>query len=147
VIDAASQAVLQEVLRRERLSFLAYIGDAFPWATAADMPGLDILKRLIRQETDAVTSLGRFLVRHKVPQPFVGSYPAAFTSCNFIALSYLVPRLLGLQKQSVAELQADVAKVQDQAAKQELERLLGVKKMTLAGLETLAASSPAPASA
>jgi hypothetical protein len=146
VIDPASQAVLQEVLRRESLSFLAYIGAAYPWATSADTPRLNILNKLIRQEVEAVASLGRFLVRHKVPQPFIGSYPMSFTSCNFIALGYLVPRLLEGQKRSIAELQADLARVQDGPARQELQRLLGVKKMTLAGLETLAASSPAPAS-
>ena len=57
-----------------------------------------------------------------------------------------MPRLLEAQRRSIAELQADLAKVHDAAARQEAERLLGVKKMTLAGLETLAAP-PAPASA
>ena len=146
MIDAASQAALQGVLRRESLSLLAYIGDAYPWTSTGGIPGRDILKKLVRQEVDAVSSLGRFLVRHKVTPGFIGSYPSEFTSFNFVALGFLVPRLLELQKRSIAELQADLAKVTDGPARQELERLLGVKKMTLAGLEMVAASAPDPAS-
>jgi hypothetical protein len=146
LIDQATQNVLQSVLRRENLSFLAYIGDAYPWTTTAGEAGLTKLNKLIKQEVEAVTSLGRYLVRQKVPQPFIGSYPASFTSCNFIALGWLVPRLLKDQKQSIEALQNDITKVRHEPSRLELERLMGVKKMTLAGLEMLAASSPAPAS-
>jgi hypothetical protein len=146
LIDQVSQSVLQGVLRRESLCFLVYIGDAYPWTTTAGGPGLATLNKLIQQEAEAITSLGRFLVRQKVPQPFIGSYPASFTACNFIALGYLVPRLLADQKQSIEALENDLKKVKHEASHRELGRLLGVKKMTLAGLEMLAASSPAPAS-
>lgn len=146
MIDAASQAVLQDILRRESRSFLAYIGDAFPWTTAAGGPAAAELNRLVKREVAAVTGLGRFLVKRKVMPNFIASYPAAFTACNFIALGWVVPRLLELQRQAIAELQADLAKVADEPSKQEAERLLGVKRETLAGLETLQEQQLAPAS-
>jgi hypothetical protein len=142
-IDAESQAVLEELVRRESRSLLSYVGDAFPWTTAAGGPALTTLNQLIRQERQAVTDLGRHLVRRRVTPPFLGSYPASFTSWNFIDLTALLPRLLEAQRRAISELQADLPKIHDAPAKQEAERLLAVKKRTLAGLESI----PSPASA
>jgi hypothetical protein len=146
VIDAGSQAVLHEIVRRESRSLLSYIGDSYPWTTSEGVPGVAVLAKLIRQERASVTALGQYLVRHKAPPPFIGSYPAQFTSWNFIALEYLVPRLQEAQKRAITELQADLSKITDVPSRQQCERLLGVKRMTLAGLEGLAVS-PAPAGA
>jgi len=140
VIDPATEAVLQEVVRRESRSLLSYIGDAYPWTTAEASRELGALGKLVREEGSAVAALGQYLVRKGGEPPFLGSYPAAFTSCNFISLGYLVPRLVETQRRSIAELEADVGKVPDPPSCQQLERLLAVKKKTLAGLEALAAS-------
>lgn len=142
-IDPESQAAVEGIVRRESRSLLSYIGDAFPWTTAAGGPALTTLNQLIRQERQAVTDLGRHLVRRRVTPPFLGSYPAWFTSWNFIALAALLPRLREAQRQSIGELQADLSKIHDVAAKQEVERLLAVKKRSLAGLESI----PLPARA
>lgn len=146
MIDAATRAVLNAILRRESLSLLAYVGDAYPWTTTAGGPGLIMLNKLVRQEVNAISSLGRFLVRQKVAPGFIGSYPASFTSFNFVALGFLVPRLLDESQRNIAQIQADLSKIPQGPARLEVERLLGVKKMTLAGLESLASSALAPAS-
>ncbi|MFO0842961.1 MAG: hypothetical protein U0797_11280 [Gemmataceae bacterium] len=144
-IDLESQAVVEEIVRRESRSLLSYVGDAFPWTTAAGGPALTTLNQLIRQERQAVTDLGRHLVRRRVRPPFLGSYPASFTSWNFIDLGALLPRLVEVQRRSIGELQADLPKVHDAAAKLEVERLPAVKKRSLAGLESI--PSPTRASA
>lgn len=138
MIDAETQAVLQDILRRESRSLLSYIGDAYPWTTTEGGSGLKTLLTLIKQEAAAVTSLGRHLVRSRIPTPFIGSYPASFTSWNFIALGHLVPRLLDEQKRAIVALEANLPRIHDEKAKEEVERLLGVKKMTMACLEVLA---------
>jgi hypothetical protein len=142
-IDPASQAVVEEIVRRESRSLLSYIGDAYPWTTVSGGPALKTLNQLIRQEKQAVTDLGRHLIRRKVTPPLLGSYPASFTSWNFIDLGALLPRLLEAQRQAVNQIQADLSKIPDVPARQEVERLLAVKKMTLQGLESI---SPARAS-
>ena len=53
-----NQAVLQDIVRRESRSLLSYIGDAYPWTTAAGGPALARLSEIIRQENDAVPSWG-----------------------------------------------------------------------------------------
>jgi hypothetical protein len=137
VIDPHSEMVLQDIVRRESRSLLNYIGDAFPWTTAAGGPALVSLKQAVRDEAAAVTALGRFLVRNHASLPYLGSYPVGFTSWNFVSLDFLLPRLVDEERRSTADLQAAVAKLSD-AAKAPAETLLAVKKRNLETLESLA---------
>jgi hypothetical protein len=139
--------VLQDVVRRESRSLLLYIGDSFPWTTNEHAPDLVTLKRLIVREASAISVVGRYLVRQRITPPPYGSYPASFTSCNFIDVAYLLPRLLAAQEQAIAALTADMARVHDIEAKKQLEALLVVKQTSLAGLAALSKSYPHPASA
>jgi hypothetical protein len=146
VIDAQTQATLQEVLRRESRSLLSYVADAYPWTTAAGGPALASLNRHIREELAAVNALGRFLVRHRIDLPLLGQYPVAFTTCNFIALSYLLPRLADEERRSIAHLEADLRAIHDPAAREPVDALLAVKKRNLSAMEALLAPQPEPAS-
>ena len=139
--------VLQDVVRRESRSLLLYIGDSFPWTTNDHAPDLVTLKNLIVREAAAISVLGKYLVRKRITPPPYGSYPANFTSCNFIDIAYLLPRLLTAQEQAIAALSADIAPMHDAEAKQQLEALLAVKRLSLAGLAALSSSHPYPASA
>lgn len=139
--------ILQDVVRRESRSLLLYIGDSFPWTTDEHAPDLATLKRLIGREADAISVVGKYLVRQRITPPPYGSYPASFTSCNFIDVAYLLPRLLAAQELAIAALTADVARVHDAEAKKKLEALLAVKQTSLAGLAALSSSYPHPASA
>ena len=145
MIDSQTEAVLQGIVRRESRSLLSYIGDSFPWTTVAGMPALSALERIVKDEGAAVHALGRFLVRQHVTPPPLGSYPASFTSLNFVALSFLLPRLINEEHRSIAALQADLAAIADPGAKMALEGLLAVKKRNLAALQGLAAPQPVPA--
>jgi len=138
VIDPQTQLVLQEIVRRESRSLLIYVKDAYPWTTQQGQLELGVLLKVIREESAAVTNLGRYLVRRKVTPPLLGQYPAQFTACNFIDLGYLLPRLLETQQQAITELQADLSKVNDPDARLQAEGLLAVKKRTLGELNALA---------
>jgi hypothetical protein len=142
-MDPQTGAILQDVLRRERRSLLLYTGDAFPWTTADGEPRLAALRRAIREVGDSVTALGRFLLKNRVTPPPGGAYPASFTSYNFIALSFLVPRLIESERRSVAALEADLARIKDAAAKAPVAALLAHKKHALAALESLQAPAGA----
>jgi hypothetical protein len=139
--------VLQDVVRRESRSLLLYIGDSFPWTTNDRAPDLVTLKNLITREARAISDLGRYLVRQRITPPPYGSYPASFTSCNFIDIAYLLPRLLAAQEQSITALSGDIVLIHDVEVKKQLEALLAVKQQTLAGLAALSSSHPHPASA
>jgi hypothetical protein len=139
VIDSQSQAIVQEVLRREGRSELMYVAEAYPWASAREGTARGSLQALIREEADALTALGRWLTRQRIPLPYLGAFPTAFTTINFLALDYLLPRLRDHQREAVAQLARDAHAVTDPEVRSRLESLLELKRRHLATLESLAA--------
>jgi hypothetical protein len=137
VIDARTRTLLQQTFRRESLSMLRYIGEAFPWTVAAGHPALERVAEIVAEDRAATEALGRFLFRRRIPPSFSGAYPSGFTTMNFLSLEYLLPRLVDTQRKAVADLECDVAAVTDADAKVELEKLLAVKRFHLQELEGL----------
>jgi hypothetical protein len=151
VKDPQTRAILQDIVRRESRSLLLYTADAFPWTTSDGEPRLAALRQAIREVADAVTALGRFLLKSRVTPPPAGAYPASFTSLNFVALSYLVPRLIEAERRSTAALEADLRQIKDAAGREHAAALLAHKQHALKALGSLLAPagaepSPSPAS-
>jgi hypothetical protein len=133
-------------MRRESLSVLMYVDDAFPWTTARDSAALAKLKRLIAAEKQALAALGQFLARRHVPLGALGSFPSGFTTINFVSLEYLIPRLIECERTSIGKLEAEAKAIADADARAKVEQLLAVKRKNLPLLEALAAHQPdAPA--
>ncbi len=142
MIDLHTQQLLQDILRRESRSILAYVAEAYPWTTSTEEKTWAELQRLIAAEREAVASLGRFLVRRRIPPPYLPPYPAHFTTLNFLALDFLLPRLVEQERRSIADLERDRAALKDPAAQAEVDKLLALKRQHLARLEELAAAHP-----
>ena len=142
MIDPQSQTLLQDILRRESRSVLSYVAEAYPWTTRAEEKALTDLQQLIAAERAAVNCLGQFLVRRRIPLPFLPSYPAHFTTINFLALDFLLPRLIEQERRSIADLERDLAALHDPAARAEVEKLLALKRRHLPQLEELASAQP-----
>jgi hypothetical protein len=147
VIDHATQALLQEIVRRESRSVLMYVGDAYPWTTSRGEERLGVLRRLIAEEGRAIAALGQYLVRRHLPPPYTASYPSSFTTINFLSLDYVLPRLAEFERQSLADLERDLPRVNDAGARAEVEKLAAVKRLHLGELDQLAAQQPQPAGA
>ena len=145
MIDAPTQALLQGILRRESLSLLQYIRDAFPWTSLEEQGAWPKLRHVVDEDAEGIAELGRFLARRRVPLPYVGMFPVDFTSINFVSLDYVLPRLLDEQRREAAALEADLARVADPEAHAQLQRLLDLKRRHLADLEGLAAAPNEPA--
>ncbi len=143
--DAATQPLLQAVLRRESLSLLQYIRDAFPWTAVGEEEAWAKLRQVVEEDAGAVADLGRFLAANRMPLPYIGQFPVEFTSINFVALDWIVRRLVEGQRQEVAALEADAGRAADPDARAALERLLEVKRRHLPVLEGLAAEHSQPA--
>jgi hypothetical protein len=137
VIDPRTRALLQATFRRESLSMLRYVGEAFPWTANGGDAALERVGEIVAEDRAATEALGRFLFRRRIPPSFSGAYPSGFTTMNFVALGYLLPRLVDTQRKAVADLESDAAAVTDVDAKMELEKLLAVKRMHLTELEGL----------
>ena len=129
---------LDEVVRRESRSLLQYLTDSYPWTRAGADEALGKVRELAHVERDAVGGLRRFLTRRQHVVPVMGSYPASFTTMNFVSLDYLAPRLIEDQRRLLAALERDRAALADAEARAELDRLLDVKRHHLHALEALA---------
>jgi len=137
VIDPRTRTLLQQTFRRESLSLLRYVGEAFPWTVAAGDAARRRVAEIVAEDRGATEALGRFLFRRRIPPSFSGAYPSGFTTMNFLSLEYLLPRLVDTQRKALAELESDAAAVTDIDAKTELEKLLAVKRLHLTELEAL----------
>jgi hypothetical protein len=140
VIDLHTQTLLQDILRRESRSVLMYVAEAYPWTTANHIKARIALEQLIADEREAVVCLGRFLVRQRIPLPYLPSFPAHFTTINFLALDFLLPRLIEEERRSIADLERDRATLQDPTAQAEVEKLLALKRVHLPRLVELAST-------
>jgi hypothetical protein len=144
LIDPQSAAVVQDIVRRESLSLLSYVGDSFPWTTARGIPALARLQEIVHAHRDAVADLGRFLTRKRTPVGYIGSYPTSFTTINFVSLAYLLPRLAADERRGIAQLERDLVTLTDAEAQDQVKRLLQVKRDHLQALELLAAEYGKP---
>lgn len=140
MIDAHAQRLLQEILQRESRSVLTYVGEAYPWTRWAEEKVLTDLLQIIAAEREAVAGLGRFLVRQRITLPYLAPYPSHFTTINFLALDFLLPRLIEQERRSIADLERDRAALKDPAAQVEVDKLLALKRRHLPRLEELAST-------
>jgi hypothetical protein len=137
-------ALVQAIVRRESLAMLNYIGDAFPWTTSRGVSALARLQEIVHGHREAVAELGRFLTKKRTPVGYIGSYPANFTTINFLSLDYMLPRLVADEARGVAQLEKNLADLTDAEAKAQVQKLLAIKRDHLKALELLAAEHGKP---
>jgi hypothetical protein len=143
MLDAQSATILVAVMRREGRSLLNYMADAYPWAAAGQGAALTAIREASSAHAAAVTALGRFLVKRRVTPPMMGAYPSYFSSCNFLAVSWILPRLVESEKDLLARLEADIKRASNADAKAHLTSFAEAKKAALARLEALAGPAAA----
>lgn len=136
MIDRQTYLHLQDIIRREGRSFLQYAGESFPWTTVSDGQAVAKFQELVREESEAIAALARYLAKNRLTPPYLGAYPSYFTSYNFLALDRLVPLLIVHQKRSIDELQRGVTTFSGET-RQQIEQILEMKKNHLKTLETL----------
>jgi hypothetical protein len=112
-MDAAEQARLRELVRRERGSLLQYVSAADPWAPPMERSAVEEVRAMAAAESAAVDELAARLLRRRVTLPGFAGFPMAFTSLNFLALSALLPRLVEAQRRAIAALAEDEAGLRD----------------------------------
>jgi hypothetical protein len=137
-------AVLETAIRREGRSLLQYVSEAYPWTNSAGDTTPAKIRDLAREERDALAVLTRFLARRRHTVPYLGPFPMAFTTMNFVSLDYLLPRLVAEGRRTIEALGRQRAALTDADARAELDRILEVKRSHQKALEAL---TTAPAAA
>ena len=143
MIDSRTQAVLQGVLRRESLSLLQYVSEAFPWAGPEDREALARFRQVTDEDREGIGELRRFLAAKKIMPSFIGSFPQSFTSLGFVSLQALLPRLLVSQRGDIAALERDLTALSDAEARAVVQKILDRKRRHLTELEAIHTAHPA----
>ena len=137
MIDREAYGLLQDVIRREGRSFLQYAGESFPWSTTKDQETMGKLKNLMTEEREGAEVLSRFLVKHRLAPPYLGSYPSYFASYNYLSLDKLLPLLLVHQHKMIEALTGDLAQLKDGESRKALQQALVMKNRHLQALQEL----------
>ena len=145
-MDAATRALLENILRREARSLLQYVSQSFPWTTADEEQALVRLQELVREQSRAVGALSQFYARREHTVPYLGSFPSSFTTINFVSLDHLLPLLAEAERQSLEQLERDVTKLTDPEAREVVQKMVELKRSHLSTLKTLTTSHPEAAS-
>src|SRR5205823_7357742 len=117
MIDARTQALLQDIVRRASRSMLQYVGESYPWAGDGKADLLAKVQAVIAEEEQAIESLAAFLRKKRISIPYLGSYPQKFTNINYVSLDYLMPRLRDWQRSWVGILEQDAVQIADAEAR------------------------------
>jgi len=140
MIDARTQALLQDIVGRASRSMLQYAGESYPWTADGDAELLAKVQAVIAEEEEAVERLAAFLRKHRIGIPYLGSYPEKFTHLNYVTIDYLLPRLLDWQRSWVVILERDAGLIRDAETKAQVNCLVAVARRHLNELEKIAAS-------
>ncbi|HWY87241.1 MAG TPA: hypothetical protein VNX28_10980 [Gemmataceae bacterium] len=136
-MDAATAALLQEMVRKEGRSLLQYVSESVPWTTPKNHEALPVLLDLVREEQEGAAAIVKLLLKHRVRPPYLGAYPMSFTTINYMSLDFLLPYLIDFEKRRIAELEQDLTVVSDEEAKHLLRTLLEMKQRHLLTLRNL----------
>ena|SRR5207302_9769120 len=141
-MDAATQTIVENIIRRERRSVLQYVSEAFPWTAAGEQPALAQLQKLIGEENQAIGKLMQLCARQRHTLPYVGAFPMNFTTINFLSLEHILPLLVRYEAQAIADLERDLAAIGDGETRDQVRDILTMKQRHLAELSALAAAHP-----
>ncbi len=143
-MEAAQVAVLQDILRRESRSLLQYVAESYPWSKREGQAACAAVRAMARAEAEAVTRLARWLAKERVAVTFPGAYPMQFTTMNFVALSFLLPRLAQAESERIADLRRCLPTLPE-GARSLVQALIDVKSRHVEQLSALQTTTPPPA--
>jgi rubrerythrin len=138
VEDARTHALLEDIVRREDRSLLQYVKDSYPWITPAEQQVLAQIQSMTAEEQQGVAELVRFLISRRHPPPYLGTFPATFTSLSFISLDHLIPMLADNERKELERLEHEIHEITDPEARQLVQKIIAIKTRHLETLQSLA---------
>ena len=144
-MDPLSLRLVNDTIRRESRSLLQYVTDAFPWITPQEQTALVKLRDVVKEQKAALAGLGSVLYRRHLALPYVGTFPADFTTINYVSLDHLLGLLVEFEAKGCALLEQAIGQVSDMEANDLLKKYLELKRRYLQSLKTLATAHHDPA--
>ena len=140
MMDSAEMKRLQDILRRESRSLLQYVRESAPYAIGPDRKLLAEVQRIAEEESIALDQFADFLTQNRVPLPYMGSFPMGFTDFNYVAIRYLLPKLVSEQRQDLAALEASASALNEATGRTAMSTLIELHRRHLKELEATSAA-------
>ncbi|MFL5341555.1 MAG: hypothetical protein ACJ8F7_15525 [Gemmataceae bacterium] len=132
--------LVPELIRRESRTFLQYVRESYPWAHGVgDTAHRGRVMAMADEESAEIGKIGRALQRRHIPLPFLGAFPSGFTTSNFLAVSFVIPKLAATLRHDIAELEPLVRTIADAELRAQFEAYVETKRRHLRELEADAA--------
>jgi rubrerythrin len=145
VTDVPSYSLISDIVQRESRTLLQYVSDSYPWITSEERDVLAQIRTMIEEERQGMADLMRLLQRRRQPPPFIGNYPATFTSLSFVSLDHLIPLLTMHEREDLQRLEGEVGLISDPEADAVLQKIVEQKRRHLEKLQSLATNRSQPA--
>lgn len=136
-----SAALIHGLIRKEARSLLQFVGEAFPWAGRAGEKDRASFLAIAKHEKNLLDDLSRWCQRNKLGAPALGSYPHEFMDSNFLAIDFLLPKIVDEQTRRLAELQWARLSIPE-AFRSSYQRYVEVKAKHLERLKKILSHEP-----
>ena len=103
-------------------SLLQYLDEAEPWTEARQVAARESLKQVAASQRRSIARLADLVVRRHV-LPESASFPSGFAALHYLALDFLMDRLIADQIGVVAAIDEALAACRDDQATRVLERV------------------------
>jgi hypothetical protein len=127
-MDAGSLSLLYRLASMGAYSLLQYVGQSFPWSAEKSQGLRAQILTMAREERESAAQLMRVLQKKHVPMRVKGGFPSHYTSGNFVAIDYLLPKLIAEHEKEVAEIERELPKVADEEAHTLAQTYLDMKR-------------------
>jgi hypothetical protein len=137
-MDSQTYTLIAAIIRRESRSLLQYVGESYPTVTPDQEDTWSQIRKMIDEQLQGVADLMRLLQRRHQPPPYVGSYPASFTSLSFVTLDHLIRLLVTHEGEDLRRLEQEIGVVADPEADELVQNIIETKRRHLETLRLLA---------
>ncbi len=133
------------LLAIQRFSLVDYLSEAPPWTHSGNEPLVDAIRGIVRDHEHYAQRLAE-AINERRGHVESGSFPMAFMSLNYLALDYLLTRLIEQQQRDIQAIEQCVAQLgEDTLARSLASEVLGSERAHLDNLkEFLPEIRPAP---
>ena len=130
-MDAGSLSLFCRLISMGAYSLLQYISESFPWSAAASAGALAKVREIAAEERVEVARFTRILQKRHISLPIKRAYPSHYTTMNFVALDYLVPKLIAEHEKEIAEIESKLPLANDEEIQKLAQAYLDMKRRHL----------------
>ncbi len=131
--------ILNRLLTVELRSLPQYLVSTAFWADHDDEKAVQTVVRIAEDQRTMANRISQ-LIEKREGAVVVGEFPMEYTDLHFLALDYLIKRLIAAQRRDIGVIRRSIEQLEDDEEARELaEEILGCEQAHLEALEELVA--------